>query len=150
MPLDVPNYLAAQAAYISHVFVRPDLDKLYGIAYSTLMQSLPPRKVVRFLGGSLAAIRQFPKDARNEAGDQLLLVQIGEMPEDWKPMPEIGSGSYEIRIHKPDEYRVIYVAKFPEAIYVLHAYGKKTQKARQKELEHARRVYAQMLQQRKQ
>jgi phage-related protein len=40
------------------------------------------------------------------------------MPEDWKTMLEIGSGVFEIRIHKSDEYRVIYVAKFSEAVYV--------------------------------
>jgi phage-related protein len=113
------------------------------------VQHLPPLKPVRFLGGSLDSIRDFPKEAKQAAGDQLLLVQAGNMPEDWKAMPDIGSGVFEIRIHKPNEYRVLYVAKFPEAVYVLDAFEKKTRKTPQKELEKARKAYAEVLKERR-
>lgn len=113
------------------------------------LKSVPQLKPVRFLGASLIVLRRFPKEARNEAGDQLLLVQAGEMPTDWKVMPEIGSGAFEIRIHHPHEHRIIYVAKFAEAVYVLHVFEKKTQRTPHKELEKARTAYAQMLQERK-
>jgi phage-related protein len=113
------------------------------------LKPLPPLKPVRFLGTSLSSLRAFSKEARNEAGDQLLLVQAGEMPQDWKTMPDIGSGVFEIRIHSSGEYRVIYVAKFVEAIYVLHAFEKKTEKTRQRDLHKAREEYAKMLKERR-
>ena len=104
-----------------------------------------PLKPVRFVGASLSILRLFPNEAKNEAGDQLLRVQAGGMPEDWKAMPDIGNGTFEIRIHKPHEHRVIYVAKFTEAIYVLHAFDKKGQKTPNYHLDKARKLYAQML-----
>lgn len=110
---------------------------------------LPPLKPLRFVKSSHDDIKQFPPEARRLAGEQLMLVQAGKMPEDWKPMTGIGAGTIEIRIHKPDEYRVIYVAKFPEAVYVLHVFSKKTQKTQDRELDKARKSYAEMLSQRK-
>ncbi len=69
----------------------------------------------------------FPKDARKEAGFQLGKVQAGLDPADWKPFDEIGAGTREIRIRETRGiYRVMYVAKFEEAIYVLHCFQKKT------------------------
>jgi phage-related protein len=70
----------------------------------------------------------FPRDARKEAGFQLGKVQAGLEPTDWKPFDEVGSGTKEIRIREVSGIcRVIYVAKFEEAIYVLHCFQKKTQ-----------------------
>jgi phage-related protein len=70
----------------------------------------------------------FPKDARKEAGFQLGKVQAGLEPEDWKPFDDAGAGTREIRIREASGiYRVMYVAKFEEAIYVLHCFQKKTQ-----------------------
>ena len=116
----------------------------------THLNPLQILKPARFLGTSLSSIKAFPKQAKKEAGDQVLLVQAGEMPEDWKPMPQIGSGVCEIRLHKPNEYRVIYVAKFPEAVYVIHAFNKKTRKTSPRDIEKARKEYAKLLNQRKQ
>lgn len=49
-------------------------------------------------------------------------------PDDWKPFDDVGSGTKEIRIRDADGiYRVMYVAKFKEAIYVLHCFQKKTE-----------------------
>ena len=60
-------------------------------------------------------------------------------PSDWKPMNNVGRGVREIRIHHEGQYRVIYVAKFDDAVYVLHAFRKKTQKTRKQDIEIARR-----------
>lgn len=86
------------------------------------------RKPVRWLGDSLNRVREFPRAARHQAGTELRHVQQGEPPADWKPMPTVGPGVNEIRVHAGNEYRVLYVAKFAETIYVLHAFEKKTRK----------------------
>ena len=74
-------------------------------------------------------------------GDELLRVQNGLMPVDFKPLKDVGKGAYEIRVHLNGAWRVIYVAKFTNAIYVLHAFEKKTQKTSQKDMELAKRRY---------
>jgi len=107
-----------------------------------------PSKPLRFMGATLRTIRKFPKEARSLAGEGLRIVQQGGMPEDWKQMPDVGQGVLELRIHKPHEHRVIYVAKFPEAVYVLNAFEKKSKKTPQTEVDQARRIYAQMLKER--
>jgi phage-related protein len=85
-------------------------------------------KPLRFLGSSHRDLQDFPADARREAGYQLDHVQWGVDPGDWKPMKSIGSGVREIRItEKSGPFRVIYVATFADAVYVLHAFQKKTQ-----------------------
>lgn len=63
------------------------------------------------------------------------------MPADWKPMLNVGAGAYEIRVHVLGEWRVIYVAKFADAVYVLHAFQKKTQQTRKKDIELAAARY---------
>lgn len=93
-------------------------------------------KQISFLGDSLARLRDFPDDARSEAGHQLSEVQIGNDPDDWKPMKTIGPGVREIRIReKSGAFRVIYLATLPEAVLVLHAFQKKTQATLQKDIE---------------
>lgn len=83
-------------------------------------------KPVVWLGDSLEAMRAFPEGARRIGGFQLWLVQCGREPSDWKPMPTVGLGVREIRIHTGAEHRVFYIAKFAEAVYVLHAFEKRT------------------------
>ena len=85
-------------------------------------------KPVTFLGDSLEALRAFPHGARREAGLQLDRVQRRLMPDNWKPMKTIGPGVNEIRVRdEGGAFRVLYIATFPEAVYVLHAFQKKTQ-----------------------
>src|SRR5205085_11733994 len=85
-------------------------------------------KPIQFLGDSLKCLRDFPDDARQDAGYQLDKVQRGEQPDDFKPMPSIGKGVEEIRIwDDTGTYRVIYTARIADAVYVLHAFQKKTQ-----------------------
>ncbi len=98
-------------------------------------------KTLKFVGKSLDDLRDFPESARQRAGRQLHKVQKGEDPYDWKPMSGIGPGVKELRIHAEGQYRVIYVAKFKDAIYVLHAFQKKTQKTRQQDIELAKKRY---------
>jgi phage-related protein len=87
-----------------------------------------PDKALIWIGSSRGDLRAFPALARRLAGLQLRRVQQGLDPDDWKPMQTIGPGVREIRIHIAGAYRVFYVASRPEAIYVLHAFEKKTRK----------------------
>ncbi len=85
------------------------------------------KKIVR-MGSALGDMREFPLVARKDCGDELALVQAGEMPNNWKPFEDIGPGTKEIWVKERDGiYRVMYVAKFAEAVYVLHCFQKKTQ-----------------------
>ncbi len=100
------------------------------------------KKPAEFRGRSLGDLRAFPSDVRREAGHQIDRIQEGLEPDDWKPMPAIGSGAREIRINDTgDQYRVIYVAKFEDAIYVLHSFQKKTQATRKQDIDHAKAMY---------
>ena len=74
-------------------------------------------------------------NAKREAGYQLYRVQCGQMPTDWRAMRSVGQGVYEIRIRAGRNYRVFYIAAFEEAVYVLHAFEKKTQKTRVADIE---------------
>jgi phage-related protein len=87
-----------------------------------------PDKPLIWLGNSRHDLRAFPALARRLAGFQLRRVQHGLDPDDWKPMQAVGPGVREIRIHVAGAHRVFYVATRPEAIYVLHAFEKKTRK----------------------
>jgi len=91
-------------------------------------------KDLYWVGSALDDLRDFPEDARREAGHQLHLVQPGVAPDDWKPMPTVGAGVYEIRIRTAVEHRVFYIAKFSEGVYVLHAFEKRTQRTRQADI----------------
>ena len=99
-------------------------------------------KGISWLGSSRDDVRAFPANARREAGFQLDKVQHGEDPDDWKPMPTVGSGVREIRIRDAaGAFRVIYVATHANAIYVLHAFTKKTMATSTRDLQLARQRY---------
>ncbi len=92
------------------------------------MNSAPDDKEIRWVGSSYDDLIAFPKSPRKEAGFQLGKVQAGLDPTDWKPFDEVGAGTREIRISDAKGiFRVMYVAKFEEAVYVLHCFQKKTQ-----------------------
>lgn len=101
-------------------------------------------KALRFVGSSLDDLKDFPAEARREAGFELDAVQRGLMPSDFKPMLSVGAGAYEIRLRVLGEWRVIYVAKRADAIYVLHAFHKKTQRTRREDIDLAARRYQQI------
>ena len=85
-------------------------------------------KRITWLGTSREDVKAFPDKIRKIVGSKLMTVQLGNNPTDSKPMSSIGQGVTEIRIQYEGQYRVIYIAKFSEAIYVLHAFRKKTQR----------------------
>jgi len=99
-------------------------------------------KALCWLGSSLDDLRAFTENARREAGYQLGRVQQGLTPDDWKPMTLVGPGVYEIRIHTGLEHRVFYVAKHEEAVYVVHAFEKRTRQTRQADIDVARKRFA--------
>ncbi len=93
-------------------------------------------KPLKFLGGSKEDLLAMPDAVRHEIGVELMVVQFGGSPSDFKPMPAVGNGVYEIRVRDAaGAFRVMYVAKFAEAVYVLHAFQKKTQKTSKLDLD---------------
>ncbi len=101
-------------------------------------------KPLHFVGASLDDLRNFPEEARRVAGFELYAVQCGLEPSDWKPMPGIAHGVQEIRIHVLGEWRIVYVTKFREAVYVLHSFQKKSRKTSREDVELARKRYKQI------
>lgn len=103
-------------------------------------------KPVEFRGSSLDDLRAFPLAAKREAGHQLDQVQNGQEPDDWKPMSTVGQGVKEIRIRDATgAFRIIYVAKFADAVYVLHCFQKKTAKTSKADLDLAAKRYRDLL-----
>ena len=99
-------------------------------------------KAAHFVGTAREDLAAFPESARRRAGYELFMVQVGREPEDFKPIPRVGPGAYEIRVRdEAGAFRVIYVAKFRDAIHVLHAFQKKTRRTSQADIELAARRY---------
>lgn len=108
---------------------------------------MPLFKPVEFLGTSLDDLRAFPPSAKREAGYQIDQVQNGLDPDGWKPMNTVGQGVKEIRVRDSDgAFRVIYVAKFADAVYVIHCFQKKTQKTNKADIDLASKRYRDLLQ----
>lgn len=92
-------------------------------------------KPVFFLGDSLSRLREFPPDARSEAGHQILQVQKGNDPADWKPFSTVGPGVREIRVREESgAFRTLYLVTIGAAVVVLHAFQKKAQKTSQRDI----------------
>ena len=107
-------------------------------------------KPVRLLGDALKSLRDFPEDAKQDAGYPLDKVQRGEQPAHFKPMPSIGKGVEKIRIWDDSgTFRVIYTARLADAVYVLHAFQKKTQTTSRRDINTARERFAQLTKGRK-
>jgi phage-related protein len=112
----------------------------YKFGYSLALSDRP----LVWLRSSLEDLRAFPAEVRRLAGYQLRRVESGLMPSDWKSMPSVGPGVHEIRLRTGRGHRVVYVARFGEAIYVLHAFEKKTRRTDQADLDLARRRYSEL------
>ena len=107
-------------------------------------------KPVHFVGSSRGDLRELPESARETVGHQLFKVQQGKEADDWKPMPTVGTGVQEIRLRDENgAYRVLYVAKFEEAVYVLHVFEKRSQKTARGDLQLAKGRYSGLLKWRK-
>ncbi|QEA39473.1 type II toxin-antitoxin system RelE/ParE family toxin [Pistricoccus aurantiacus] len=103
------------------------------------------KKGVEFCGDSMARLRDFPKEARREAGYQIDKVQEGIMPDRFRPMPSIGSGVVEIKIDENDgTFRVFYVANRGGVLYILHCFQKKTQKTSKKDIDLGKQRYREL------
>ena len=103
-------------------------------------------KPVEFRGSSLDDLRAFPLAARREAGHQLDQVQNGQDPDDWKPMNPVGQGVREVRIRDASgAFRIMYIAKFASAVYVLHCFQKKAEKTSKADLDLATKRYRDLL-----
>ena len=94
-----------------------------------------PDKPLIWLGSSRRDIRAFPALVRRLAGFQLRRIQQGLEPDDWKSIQTVGPGVREIRVHIAGAHRVFYLATRADAIYVLHAFEKKTQRTNWRDLE---------------
>lgn len=91
-------------------------------------------KEIRWVGTAYEDLLAFPEGARKEAGFQLGKLQAGLEPSDWKPFGSAGVGVKEIRIKDiTGIYRIMYVVKFEEAIYILHCFQKTSQATSQKD-----------------
>lgn len=103
-------------------------------------------KSLYFIGSALNDLRRFPVGAKRDAGYQLDRVQHGFEPSDWKPMSGVGAGVQEIRIRDTGgAFRILYVAKLGDTVYVLHCFQKKSQKTAKQDLELASRRYDQLM-----
>jgi phage-related protein len=138
---------------LSEVVIDCPYKLLYnpGVSEPHFAEKQPPKlKPLAFRGNSLNELKEFPEHARHEAGYQLEKVQGEREPTDWKPMTSIGPGVCEIRIHDEDgAFRVIYVAKFSAAVYVLHCFQKKTQKTSKTDLAVAIKRYKELVEESK-
>ena len=99
-------------------------------------------KEIRWVGSSYSDLLAFPDESRRQAGFQLAKVQAGLDPDNWKPFDIVGAGTREIRVNEQEgAFRVMYVAKFVEAVYVLHCFHKKTQATSRQDREIAEARY---------
>ena len=106
-------------------------------------------KPVIWLDDSRKRVRDFPDAARQRTGFELWEVQQGNDPSDWRPMASVGPGVREIRVHADGEFRVLYIARFDEAIYVLHAFAKKSQRTPKPDIELANARYRALVNERR-
>jgi phage-related protein len=102
-------------------------------------------KGVTFWGTSLDDLRNFPQQARRNAGFEIDQLQRGLEPTDWKPMPSIGRGANEIRLEEEGFFRVVYVAKFPDAVHILHCFKKQTNQTALRDIKLAKARYAALM-----
>lgn len=98
-------------------------------------------KALKFVGSSLNDLATFPIEAKRAAGFELWQVQVGAMPSDFKPMPTVGAGVYEVRIKVQGQWRIVFVARCSDAVYVLHCFHKKTQKTAKADIDLAAKRY---------
>lgn len=99
-------------------------------------------KPIRWLGATLDDMRAQRLAARSELGQQLLRVQMGLMPNNYKPMATVGAGVYEIRVKDADGIsRLMYIAKLHDTVYVLHVFTKKSQRTSKADIDLAKKRY---------
>ncbi len=106
-------------------------------------------KPVHFHGTALEVLRAFGEGPRRRLGYQIQRLQFGLLPDDWKPMAGVGVGVAEIRVRdESGAFRAIYVARFADAVHVLHVFEKKTAKTSLSDIRIARERYRNLLRER--
>lgn len=136
-------------AFAEHVVIFCRGHGLSGNTNFCIFYPMADSKPLEFRGSALDDLRAFPTLVRREAGHQLDQVQHGQEPDDWKPMAMVGPGVREIRIRDTSSgFRIIYVAKFADAVYVLHCFQKKTQKTSKADLDLAAKRFRDLVQER--
>lgn len=124
------------------IYIQYDIIRLVSCNYSESALFMEILKPISFLANALSVIREFPDEAKRDAGYQLDRVQRGLDPDDWKPMTTIGSGVREIRLReKSGAFRVIYITAYAEKVVVLHAFQKKTEKTTKHDIDLAKTRY---------
>ena len=82
---------------------------------------------VVWIAGSKDDLSTLPPEAKGSFGFRLYELQQGKTPLDIKPLPQFGSGVYELReSFDRNAYRMMYVVNLKKAIYLLHAFMKKS------------------------
>jgi len=107
------------------------------------------KKPVLWVGDAQKVVRAFPKLVRVDLGTELMRLQSGVNPIDWRPMPTVGAGVGELRVQYNGQWRLMYVAKFDEGIYVLHAFRKTTQKTSRADVDTARSRLSELIKERR-
>ena len=103
-------------------------------------------KQVKFRASSLEDLRAFPEIAKRDAGYQIDRVQKKLEPDDFKPMTTVGKSVYEVRVQEVSgAYRVIYIAKFEQFVYVPHCFQKKTQRTSKTDIDIARTRFRELM-----
>lgn len=99
------------------------------------MSDSPKEAIIAWWGRSKEILSDFPPDVKSNLGFSLRLLQSGEQPTDYRSLPSIGKGVFELR--DQDEsgwYRVIYVSRINNVIHVIHAFEKDTLAIPKKEI----------------
>ena len=111
------------------------------------MRTVDPKPAV-FLASRRGDIAELPKIVRQALGKQVQTLQFGGLPASWTPMPTVGNGVAEIRVSVAGAHRVFFVSRFHEAIYILHAFEKKSQATPRRDIELGRARYRALIRER--
>jgi phage-related protein len=97
------------------------------------MTDEPPFKPVIWVGSSLDDLREFPEPVQDHMGYALYVAQRGDKHPDAKPLTGFG-GSRVVEVvkdYRGDTFRAIYTLRYAHAVYVLHAFQKKSKTGRE-------------------
>ena len=94
--------------------------------------------MVAWEGDSREVLLSFPADVRQNLGFQLWQLQQGERPSDYRPLPSVGAGVFELRDQDARGwYRVVYLSRTNNVIHVLHCFEKKSREMPRRDFENA-------------
>ncbi|PST61431.1 type II toxin-antitoxin system RelE/ParE family toxin [Rhizobium paranaense] len=98
-----------------------------------------PMREIAWVRAALRDFEEFPQSVQDRMKDALAIASMGQKADIAKPMKGLGSGVFEIALpYRTDAYRAIYAVQLGDAIWVVHAFQKKSTKGiatPQKEIE---------------